>query len=82
LDGDKVENGGNSALRLNYCAKDTEEGYPGKLAVTMIYLHNGSVVLETQHFPGSPNHPNFPNIVFKPGEKYSSRTIFLFSITP
>jgi aldose 1-epimerase len=28
------------------------------------------VALETQHYPDSPNHPNFPNTILRPGEKY------------
>ncbi len=36
--------------------------------------------LETQHFPDSPNHKNFPSIVLNPGEKYSSYSIYQFSV--
>jgi len=36
--------------------------------------------LETQHFPDSPNHKNFPSIVLKPGGKYSSCSIYQFSV--
>jgi aldose 1-epimerase len=32
--------------------------------------------LETQHFPDSPNHPNFPSTILNPGEKFKSRTIY------
>ena len=35
--------------------------------------------LETQHYPDSPNQPEFPSTVLRPGEKYSSKTIFKFS---
>ncbi|WP_210527340.1 aldose epimerase family protein [Rubellimicrobium arenae] len=35
--------------------------------------------LETQKFPGSPNHPHFPNAVLRPGESYSHRMEFGFS---
>ena len=35
--------------------------------------------LETQHFPDSPNLPNFPSTILKPGEKYSQTTIYKFS---
>ncbi len=35
--------------------------------------------LETQHFPDSPNHPDFPSTVLKPGDKYGTTTIFKFS---
>jgi len=34
--------------------------------------------LETQHFPDSPNHPNFPNTYLKPGEKFHSISIYKF----
>jgi aldose 1-epimerase len=36
--------------------------------------------LETQHFPDSPNQPNFPSTVLRPGEKFVSRTIFRFGV--
>ena len=36
--------------------------------------------LETQHFPDSPNHPNFPTTVLNPGEKFKSKTIYRFSV--
>jgi aldose 1-epimerase len=35
--------------------------------------------LEPQHFPDSPNQPQFPSIILQPGEEYKSRTIFKFS---
>ena len=40
--------------------------------------HNG-LCLETQHFPDSPNKPNFPSVVLKPGEKYTQLTVHKFS---
>lgn len=36
--------------------------------------------LETQHFPDSPNEPDFPSTVLKPGEKYHSVSVYRFSI--
>lgn len=36
--------------------------------------------LETQHFPDSPNHPNFPSTVLQPGETYQTETAFKFNI--
>ena len=36
--------------------------------------------LETQHFPDSPNQKNFPTVELNPGENYSSRTSFKFSV--
>jgi aldose 1-epimerase len=34
--------------------------------------------LETQHFPDSPNHPQFPSTILKPGEEFKSTTIYKF----
>ncbi|MER3465192.1 MAG: galactose-1-epimerase [Chitinophagaceae bacterium] len=36
--------------------------------------------LETQHFPDSPNHPEFPSTVLYPGKQYHTETIYRFSI--
>jgi aldose 1-epimerase len=40
-----------------------------------IKLHT-ALCLETQHFPDSPNKPNFPSTILKPGEKYHSVTVY------
>jgi len=37
--------------------------------------------LETQHFPDSPNQPAFPSTILRPGEQYSSQTVFAFGVT-
>ncbi len=42
-------------------------------------LRNG-LCLETQHFPDSPNHSNFPTTILKPGDTYSSQTVFTFGV--
>ena len=39
-----------------------------------------SFALETQHYPDSPNQPNFPSIILNPGEVYSTKTIYKFSL--
>lgn len=44
----------------------------------MIYNKRSGLCLETQHFPDSPNQPQFPSVVLNPGEKYHSKTKFLF----
>ena len=44
------------------------------------YKQHYGLCLETQHFPDSPNHPSFPNAILKPGEKYSEKTIYRFSV--
>lgn len=46
----------------------------------IVYNKRTALCLETQHYPDSPNHPNFPNTVLKPGEKYTSRCIYKFGI--
>jgi len=38
--------------------------------------------LETQHFPDSPNHANFPSTELRPGQKFHSTTIFVFGVLP
>jgi len=43
------------------------------------YVHRGGFCLETQHYPDSPNQPNFPSTILKPGEVYKSKTVFKFS---
>ena len=43
------------------------------------YRQSYGFALETQHFPDSPNHPNFPSTVLEPGEVYETTTIYAFS---
>jgi aldose 1-epimerase len=38
--------------------------------------------LETQHFPDSPNHANFPSTILRPGGTYRSKTVYAFGVTP
>ena len=42
------------------------------------YKRRGALCLETQHYPDSPNHPNFPSTVLRPGEKYHEITVYKF----
>ena len=44
------------------------------------YPERGALCLETQHYPDSPNHDNFPSTVIKPGEKYRTVTEFRFDL--
>ncbi len=44
-----------------------------------VYQRRSGFCLETQHFPDSPNHPNFPTTVLKAGQKYQTTTIYKFS---
>lgn len=43
------------------------------------YKKHGGFCLETQHWPDSPNHPEFPNTILQPGKTYQSTTIYRFS---
>jgi len=43
-----------------------------------VYRHRTGFCLETQHFPDSPNKPQFPSTILKPGAEYRSRTVFTF----
>ncbi|RKY88306.1 galactose-1-epimerase [candidate division KSB1 bacterium] len=45
-----------------------------------VYKFRYGFCLETQHFPDSPNKPDFPSVVLKPGEKYTQTTIYKFLI--
>ncbi|MFN2340814.1 MAG: aldose epimerase family protein [Halanaerobium sp.] len=44
------------------------------------YIKRGALCLETQHYPDSPNHENFPATVLRPGEEYRTVTEFNFDI--
>ena len=42
------------------------------------YAHRSALCLETQHFPDSVHHDNFPSIILKPGETFESTTVYGF----
>jgi aldose 1-epimerase len=44
-----------------------------------VYRKYGGVCLETQHYPDSVNHANFPNVILRPGAEYHQETIYKFS---
>jgi aldose 1-epimerase len=44
-----------------------------------IYRQSDGFALETQHFPDSPNQPNFPTTVLRPGETFQSTTVLRFA---
>jgi aldose 1-epimerase len=46
------------------------------------YRQGDGFALETQHFPDSPNHANFPSTVLGPGNTYTSETIYQFGTGP
>ncbi|MCE9558364.1 MAG: galactose mutarotase [Armatimonadetes bacterium] len=43
------------------------------------YEKHAGFCLETQHYPDSPNHPEWPSVVLRPGEKFISETVYAFS---
>ena len=45
-----------------------------------VYPRRSGLCLETQHYPDSPNRPEFPSTVVRPGETYRSKTVFAFSV--
>lgn len=45
-----------------------------------VYKKHFGFCLETQHFPDSPNKPNFPSTILRPGETYRSLTVHKFSL--
>ncbi|UCD25831.1 MAG: galactose mutarotase [Gemmatimonadota bacterium] len=47
-----------------------------------VYGHRSGFCLETQHFPDSPNKPEFPSTILRPGEEYRTRTIYVFGVRP
>ena len=44
-----------------------------------VYKRRNAFCLETQHYPDSPNHPDFPNTILKPGETFHEQAVFKFS---
>ena len=54
------------------------KGQKGKGGKT--YAHRSAVCLETQHYPDSVNHADFPSIILKPGDTFESRTTYSFVI--
>lgn len=44
------------------------------------FLPGAGIALETQHFPDSPNRPEFPSTVLRPGEVFRSETVYGFSV--
>ncbi len=45
-----------------------------------VYKHRYALCLETQHYPDSPNQPDFPSTALRPGETYKTTTVHKFSV--
>ena len=52
----------------------------GKGGVT--YPKRAAICLETQHYPDSPNKPNWPSVVLRPGETYTGHCTYKFTVVP
>jgi len=61
-----------------YSGNMMPEAMPGKAG--LIYPRRGGFCLETQHYPDSPNKPQFPSPVLRPGERYKQTTVFRFGV--
>ena len=61
-----------------YGAQNMSPELPAKAAGKRLRAFAG-VALETQHAPDSPNRPDFPSTVLRPGEKFTSRTVYRFA---
>jgi aldose 1-epimerase len=59
----------------NFMKDSDPKGKGGKT-----YPYRAALCLETQHFPDAPNHESFPSTTLRPGEKYSSKTEYRFSV--
>jgi aldose 1-epimerase len=65
---------------LQFYSGNGLNGQAGKGGVH--YPRHAALCLETQHFPDSPNKPQFPTTELKPGDTYRSTTIYRFSVRP
>lgn len=61
-----------------YCGNFLDGSNVGKGG--KVYEHRYGFCLETQHFPDSPNRPDFPSVILKPGEQYETATTYRFSV--
>ncbi len=61
-----------------YSGNSLDGSFTGRHGVK--YERNTGFCLETQHFPDSPNHPNFPSTELHPGQTFRSTTTFTFSV--
>jgi aldose 1-epimerase len=60
-----------------YSGNFLDGSFKGKSGVA--YKKYAGLCLETQHYPDSPNQPDFPSTLLKPGETMHSTTVFTFS---
>lgn len=61
-----------------YCGNFLDGTFTGKEGKR--YNHRYGLCLEAQHYPDSPNKPDFPSVVLRPGETYTQTTMYQFSV--
>ena len=61
-----------------YAGNFLDGSFVGKKGVK--YPRRSAFCFETQHYPDSPNHPEWPTTTLRPGEKYQTTTIYRFSV--
>jgi aldose 1-epimerase len=83
----KVVSPSNGIVMEIYTTEPAVQFYTGNFLDGTVFGKNGigyqkrtGFCLETQHYPDSPNHPNFPSTTLRPGEKFESKTIYKFSV--
>jgi aldose 1-epimerase len=64
----------------NYFGQWSDEAQPWIGPSGTFYRQGDGCALETQHFPDSPNKPDWPSTVLRPGETYQTTTIFKFDV--
>jgi aldose 1-epimerase len=63
---------------IQFCTGNFLNGVKGKAGA--VYDVHGGFCLKPQHYPDSPNHPDFPSVLLKPGEFYRQLTAYKFSV--
>ena len=46
----------------------------------IVYNQRAGICLESQHYPDTPHNPDWPSVILRPGEKYTSHCVFAFSV--
>jgi aldose 1-epimerase len=63
---------------VQFYTTNNAHGITGKKG--KVYNEHSAFCLETQHYPDSPNKPDFPSTILNPGERYSETTIYRFGL--
>ena len=82
-----VHHGNNGRLLEVLTSEPGLQFYSGNSLHSLCHGKNGNqyrrrqgLCLETQHFPNSPNQPEFPSTILQPGEVYQSETVYRFTL--